>query len=133
MAFPFGAIGATTAVICSMSRKQHSYDYDRTVGKSHEYYEALKKKQNDIIEFLKHSFYIKDCFMEYSYDDTTYTLMFVNFYVGIHVSNSLMVDAPLDNLYRYVYGSVYQELMKVMENKYIQHDINNLEEGDKDE
>jgi hypothetical protein len=23
--------------------------------------------------------------------------------------------------------------MKVMENKYIQHDINNLEEGDKDE
>lgn len=119
MAFPFGAVAGTLAVVCSHHNKadncQESYK-----GRDYEELKLLEERRKDILEYLELAFYATVRFCENSpFDAVIYELEFKDVNIGIQLDYDLILQAPLDIIYRHAYYLVRDELMKSMEKRHI--------------
>lgn len=83
--------------------------------------ESLNKKRNLILEYLKKTFKADSVINneEFDLNSTIYNLRFGYMGIGIRLENEMIIKAEIEWLYRYSYDLVFNELIKITKQKYV--------------
>lgn len=79
---------------------------------------TLLEKRKLILDYLNKSFKAEVEISNFLYS-TIYYLKFENIRIGIMLENDMIIDNDIDYLYNYSYDLVYDELIKITEQKYV--------------
>lgn len=118
MAMPIGAIAGSLAAIYGHS---HNEVRDELNTSYYEDLEKLKEKGNAILEYLKKAFKTNKVIIVDNYDlgSTVYHLSFDIVDIGIQIDNTTIINANIDNLYKYSYHLVFSELINNTKKRYV--------------
>lgn len=119
MAMPIGAIAGSLASVCG--HHNHNELKDEFNAKYYEDLEKLKEKRNLILDYLKKTFKADIVAIDEKIDfnSTIYNLKFGYIGIGIRLENSMIINADIEYLYRYSYDLVFNELIKITKQKYV--------------
>ena len=118
MAMPIGAIAGSLAAVCGHN---HNEARDELNIKYYEDLEKLKEKSSLILDYLKKTFKVDNVVVDEEFDinSTIYNLRFGYMGIGIRISNEMIINADIEYLYRYSYDLVFNELIKITKQKYV--------------
>lgn len=118
MAMPIGAIAGSLAAVCGHN---HNELRDELNTKYYEDLEKLKEKSSLILDYLKKTFKVDNVVNDEEFDinSTIYNLRFGYMGIGIRISNEMIINADIEYLYRYSYDLVFNELIKITKQKYV--------------
>lgn len=120
MAMPIGAIVGSLAAIYG-NKKNQSNSHTNLINLNK--FRELHTKQNLILNYLEKKFKCKKISIieELNINDTIYKLDFNVYFIGIRLSNELIIEASIDYLYDYSYDLILGQLCKDKKEKYIKY------------
>ena len=120
MAFPFGAVTGTLAVICGNDRENDNSIHEIFNSKWYEKRQEEARKSEILLEYLKKTFEEQKvevrCIV---YDSYEYILSFDSFFVGISVSSSMLREMEVEHLCDYAYHLVLGEIVNHTKKIYV--------------
>ncbi len=119
MAMPIGAIAGSLAAVCG--HHNHNELRDELNTKYYEDLEKLNEKRNLILDYLRKTFKADRVVNNEKIDlnSTIYNLRFGYIGIGIRLENEMIINAEIEWLYRYSYDLVFNELIKIIKQKYV--------------
>lgn len=120
MAMPIGAIVGSLAAIYG-NKKNQSNSKTNLINLNK--FRELHTKRNLILNYLEKKFKCKKISIieELDINDTIFKLDFDVYFIGIRLSNELIIEASIDYLYNYSYNLILGQLSKDKKEKYIKY------------
>ena len=116
MAIPIAAINAAI-----YGNKHNHNKENKSIDINFNKIRELYKKQNLILEYLQKKFKCKKVSIieEFNINETIYRLDFNYYFIGVRISNELIIEASIEYLYNYSYDLIVEQLYKDTREKYI--------------